>query len=96
MFGARGPTGVNTDPGTLTYNASGPVAPVGSVGFTSGLLDISGNFVIQKNTSAAATITPIPGFSLSSLVPAGLVPGQYNIGFACSLAGATTNFWSSL
>jgi hypothetical protein len=87
-------TPLAVNPGTLTYSAAGPAAPAGSTGFTSGLLDNAGNFIIQRNTSAAATITPIPGFNLSAL-GAGLTPGAYNIGFACSLAGVTTNFWTS-
>lgn len=79
------------DPATIDYTGSGATAPVG---FTSSLLSTAGTFITNQNTSSIGQITPIPGFNLS-LFGAALVPGEYNIGFACSLAGETTNFWST-
>ena len=81
------------DPATLTYTASGATA-VGGIGFTSSLLNTVGNFVQAINPSSTGQITPIPGFDLAGL-GAALVPGTYNIGFACSLATQTTNYWST-
>ena len=79
------------DPATITYTGAGAVAPLG---FTSSLLSTTGSFVTNLNPSSTGQITPIPGLNLS-LLGAALVPGTYNIGFACSLAGETTNYWSS-
>ena len=79
------------DPATITYGGGGATAPNG---FTSSLLSTSGTFVTNLNPSSTGQITPIPGFDLSLFGPT-LSPGEYNIGFACSLAGETTNFWAT-
>jgi len=81
------------DPATLTWTATGATA-VGGTGFTSSLLSISGTFVDTLNPSSIGNITPIPSFNLAGF-GAALVPGTYNIGFACALAGQTTNYWST-
>jgi hypothetical protein len=79
------------DPATITYGGGGATAPNG---FTSSLITSTGTFATNLNPSSIGQITPIPGFDLSAFGPA-LAPGEYNIGFACSLSGETTNFWST-
>jgi hypothetical protein len=79
------------DPATLTYTGTGATAPIG---FTSSLVSTSGIIITNQNPSSIGQITPIPGFNLSLFGPA-LVPGVYNIGFACSLLQQTTNYWST-
>ncbi|MEN9643491.1 MAG: hypothetical protein RL238_160 [Actinomycetota bacterium] len=82
----------SVDAGTLTYNASGPIAPAG-VTFTQPLFS-AGSPVIQRTTAVTSgVLTPIPTYTF----PAGLtVPaGSYDVGYACTLAGATTRYWET-
>ncbi len=82
----------SVDAGTLTYNASGPIAPAG-VTFTQPLF-AAGSPVVQRTTAVTSgVLTPIPVFSF----PAGLpVPaGSYDVGYACTLAGVTTRYWET-
>ena len=82
-----------TDPGTLTYNGSGPVAQGGA--FTQPLFS-SGTPVINKNTGVGdGLITGIPSFSNSLFTPGFVPAGSYNLGFACTLSGATVSYWTT-
>jgi hypothetical protein len=82
------------DPATLTYNASGPIAPAG-IAFTQPLFSaLGGSAQVNKNT--AVTTGQIVGTSTVSfgVFTPGFVPaGDYKIGFACTKSGATERFW---
>ena len=82
-----------TDPATLTYNGTGPVAQGGA--FAQPLFSAS-TPVINKNTGVGdGLITGIPSFS-NDLYSPGFVPaGSYNLGIACTLAGATVSYWTT-
>ncbi|MGZ4700444.1 MAG: fibronectin type III domain-containing protein [Ilumatobacteraceae bacterium] len=84
----------SVDVGTLTYTSSGPSAVAGAV--TAPLLSSGGTPVVNQTTSVGtALLTGIPTFAFAGF-PAGFFPnGAYNIGFACTLAGATTSFWTA-
>lgn len=86
---------VANDPATFTYPGGNATVPGGGVGFTSTLLSSTGNFVGNQNTAVGTgQIVAIPAFNLGAF-GAALTPGEYNIGFACSLAGETTRYWST-
>lgn len=86
------------DASTLTY-ASGPVAVAGH--FVSTLYDSAGGTPVQNQNPSATPlglISGIPTFSFASLAGApGLTAGAYNIGFACTQAGALDagKYWST-
>lgn len=84
-------------PGALTFGAFGPEDPADpDTGFTQALFDLGGNPVINQSTAASGQVTGIPFFTFGSagFVPGDIPAGTYDIGFACSLNGANTRFWS--
>ena len=84
----------SVDPATLTYTGTGPVS--GGAAFTQPLFTTGGSPIINKNT--AVTTGLITGMSTSTLgvFGPGFVPaGAYNIGYACTLAGATVSYWNA-
>ena len=85
----------SVDAGTITYAGGSPVAQ--GTAFIQPLFSIAGSPVTdQLTTVTTALITGVPSMSIGGVFPAGFVPaGNYNIGFACTLAGATTSFWST-
>jgi hypothetical protein len=88
-------TDAANDPATLTWPAGTATIPGGGVGFTSTLLDPAGSFVSNRTTAiGTGQISPIPQFRLG-FFGAALTPGVYNIGFACSLSGQTTEYWNT-
>ena len=88
----------SNDPATFTYNSDGPVAPSGAASPTFPLVSSSGVNQVNRNTGAdtgnGGQITPIPGFDLS-VYGSALPDGDYSIGFACTLNGATMRFWTT-
>jgi hypothetical protein len=87
----------SVDPGSLTYDAAGPVGD--------GLLPLYG---VDTNGYAAMFTEPneapgqpgriqrIPGFTFSVFAPEApkfIPPGTYTIGLACSLFGETKLYW---
>jgi hypothetical protein len=85
----------SVDVGTLTYSGvTGPNAVAGAV--VAPLVDVFGSLVIAKTTAVSTgLLVGIPTIDFSRY-PNGTFPdGNYSIGFACTLAGATTLFWSS-
>ena len=91
-------TDSRNDPATLTYDSNGPLAPSGASGVTFPLISGSGSPVVNLNTAAESgqggQISPIPGINLAAYGTA-LPDGQYKVGLACSLAGATVRFWTT-
>jgi hypothetical protein len=87
----------SVDPATLTYNSSGPIAPAAGV-FTQPLFSsLTGAPQVNKNT--AVTTGQISGtatISFAVFTPGQISPGTYEIGYACSKAGQTERFWSTL
>ncbi len=85
----------SVDAGTITYAGGSPVAQ--GTAFIQPLFSIAGSPVTdQLTTVTTALITGVPSMSIGGVFPAGFVPaGNYNIGFACTLAGATTSFYST-
>jgi mucin-2 len=87
----------SVDPATLTYNSSGPIAPAAGV-FTQPLFSsLSGAPQVNKNT--AVTTGQISGtatINFAVFTPGQIPPGTYEIGYACSKAGQTERFWSTL
>lgn len=81
------------DPATLTYDANGPTA-AGSFP----LYDVATSPFVNAVSLGIGDgiISGIPQFSLGVFDGQGLLPaGDYNVGFACSLAGATVTYWST-
>jgi hypothetical protein len=89
-------TPTSVDPGTLTYGPDGPV-PVGSE-FTQPMWS-AGTPIINGNpaTAPAGLIVGTPATFDFTAYDATFVPpaGDYYVGYACTLAGATTRFWAS-
>ncbi len=86
----------SVDASALAY-ASGP-KPVAGGAFVSPMYDSAGsNPVTNQNPSASplGLISGIPTVSFSAFSPGNVAPGDYKIGFACTLAGATVSFWST-
>ncbi len=85
---------VRNDPATLDYSSATVDVDGGpGVGFTAPLLTSLGSPVLARNTAAdTGQIVGIPVASLG-FYGAFLVDGEYNIGFACTLNGETTNYW---
>lgn len=90
----------SVDAGTITYALGSPVAQ--GTAFIQPLFSAAGSPVTDQLTAAATAtnplglITGVPSMTIGGVFPAGFVPaGNYNIGFACTLAGATTAFWST-
>ena len=84
----------SVDVSNLTY-AVGPNAITGA--FVSPMYDSVGDPIINRNPSATplGLISGIPTMSYSALVPPAAPPaGDYKVGFACTLAGATVSFWT--
>ena len=94
------------DPATFTYSGGPSVPaiasisqPAGGTGFTQPLVSTGGITLADQNTAAfvagsGGQIAPLVGINLGAY-GAALVSGAYNIGYACSLAGATTSYWST-
>jgi hypothetical protein len=86
----------SVDPATLTYNASGPIAPSAGV-FTQPLYSsLTGAPQVNKNT--AVTTGQIVGtqtVNFAVFTPGQIPPGTYEIGYACSKAGQTERYWST-
>jgi hypothetical protein len=85
----------SVDVATLTYNASGPIAPSG-VTFAQPLFSSSGSPQVSKSPGLGdGLVTPIPanlGFgAIASLV----TNGEYKIGYACTLNGNTERYWQT-
>ena len=87
----------SVDPATLTYNANGPIAPAVGV-FTQPLFSsLSGSPQVNKNT--AVTTGQIAGtatINFAVFAPGQIPAGTYEIGYACTKAGQTERFWSTL
>jgi hypothetical protein len=90
----------SVDAGTITYAAGSPVAQ--GTAFIQPLFSAAGSPVTDQLTAAATAtnplglITGVPSLTIGGVFPPGFVPaGTYNIGFACTLAGVTTAFWST-
>ncbi len=87
----------SVDPATLTYNASGPIAPAAGV-FTQPLYSsLTGAPQVNKNT--AVTTGQIVGtatVNFAVFTPGQIPAGTYEIGYACSKAGQTERYWSTL
>ncbi len=84
----------SVDPGALTF-ASGPNA-VGSA-FVSPMFSAAGDPLNNKNpaSSPLGLINSIPTMSFGAFLPGNVPAGDYKIGFACTLSGATVKFWST-
>ena len=83
----------SVDPATLTYDSAGPVSQGGA--FAQPLFSSGTPVVSQTTAVTSGIVTGVPSFSLG-VFPAGFVPaGNYNIGIACTLAGATVKFWTT-
>jgi hypothetical protein len=86
----------SVDPATLTYNASGPIAPAAGV-FTQPLYSsLSGAPQVNKNT--AVTTGQIVGtqtINFAVFTPGQIPAGTYEIGYACSKSGQTERYWST-
>lgn len=84
------------DAGTLTYDASGPVAPAGASLVKP--LRSSTNKVIVNEATAPTSGNVLIGnytysFSALTFLPGGVPAGVYKVGVACTLAGDTKSFW---
>jgi hypothetical protein len=86
----------NADPGTLRYEAAGPVVEHGW-----GLFTQDTNSWTNEATQRAdkpggeGLIIDIPVFTFHIFAPGEVVPGRYHIGIACTLFAATKRFWST-
>jgi len=85
----------SVDPGTLTFNAAGPVPNTLGAGFRQPLYDATGSPYVDSQTANAATaggpgpIINIPDFNYgAAFVPGNIPPGAYNLGIACTLGPA--------
>lgn len=87
----------SVDPATLTYNASGPIAPGAGV-FAQPLFSaIGGAPQVNKNTAVSTgQITGTQTVNFALFTPGQIAPGNYEIGYACTKAGQTERFWSTL
>ncbi len=84
----------SVDVGTLTYTAAGPSAVAGAV--TAPLLSAANTPIVNQTTSVGtALLTGIPTFAFGGFPAAFFPNGAYNIGFACTLTGVTTSFWTA-
>ena len=82
------------DAGALTYSG-GPVAVAPNT-FALPLFSAAGSPTVDKNTAVTTgLITGIPTYSFAAIAGA-FTSGQYKIGYACSLAGATVSFWEKI
>lgn len=89
----------DVDPSTeLSFDSNGPVVPAGSFG--SSLVDTGGEFYVSELTAPATPpsvtgpVINIPTFTYE-FFPAGYIPaGAYNVGIACSVAGAVDKYWN--
>ncbi len=85
----------SVDVATLTYDGAGfPIDP--GAGFAQPLFSNGGSPVVANNTAVTTgLVTGIPTMSFG-VFPAGFVTaGNYKVGFACVLAGATARYWST-
>ena len=85
----------SVDPGTLAYaGGAGPNAVAGAV--VQPMVSTTSTPIVDQTTSVGtALLTPIPAFDFAAF-PVGFFPaGTYNVGFACTLANATTRFWTA-
>ena len=82
------------DPALLTFNSNGPVAQTGKTILP--MYDTNGSPVIQENTAVTTgLLTGIPNYNFGSYsLPGDIAAGKYLMGYACSLAGANTKYWS--
>jgi hypothetical protein len=86
------------DPNTLTYDSNGPVAPAVGAFAKPLYLQSAGNAAARSRATAPTTgVVLDTAFTMTTLSFSGGAPaGAYNIGIACSLAGATTRTWSTV
>ncbi len=78
------------DPNTYIFDGSGPT---NATGFASNMFDQFGNPYSQE--TVAATSGQLGGFSNFdfSIFGGAVPPGDYNIGYVCTLAGVVTDSW---
>ena len=94
-------TSASVDAGTLTWTASGPQLPAGAPAgaIAQPLYSTTGSPQIAKTTIGTASPYTISGTStlnLNTNLAAGLVDGQYKIGFACyKTATGTEKYWET-
>ena len=83
------------DPNLLTFNATGPVGPAGSINFP--LFSSAGSPIVNQATGAVTGIlTGFPAtYSLAILSTSTITSGVYNIGFACTVGGVSDRVWWS-
>ena len=79
------------DAGTLTYNTSGPLA-VGS-DFVQPLYSGGTPVAGQLTDAVTGFLGGIPTYNMSVFAPGFVPAGNYKMGYACTLAGATTRYW---
>ncbi len=81
------------DLAVLAYNASGPVNPGGSA-FVAPLYSTAGVPQVNKTTgTGTGALAGLSTINFATNVP--VANGQYNIGYACTLSGATERYWST-
>ncbi|MEO7570866.1 MAG: hypothetical protein ABIX10_00360 [Acidimicrobiales bacterium] len=96
---------VSVDPGSLTFNLSGPIPAAVGASFRQPLFDTTGTPYTNAQTANATTppgpgpIVNIPDFNYGTVfVPGNIPAGQYNLGIACTLGAAGPNqmkeFWN--
>ena len=90
------------DVSTLTFNASGPITPAGTVPAFLPMYSTTGTPFVNKTTGAgtgALSGLPAYAFNFDPSVASFLPPGTYKIGYACTLgpAGPTQldKYWST-
>ena len=87
----------SVDPATLTYGASGPIAPAG-VAFTQPLFSSGNAALINRNLAPDTAVVfgvGVVSFNAYQFLPSGVPNGAYRIGIACTLNGQTERFWQT-
>ncbi len=90
---------VGVDPGTLKYSGAGPEGTDQFPLYTADAAQHSWvNKVLPLNTSTdpATTIPALPIFSFSAISVVKVTEGSYRVGVACTLFGATAQYWDTV